>query len=369
MHSVRTSRSRFTANRWLLPPRTLRSEIPLEPAAQRTVTRGRLEIARILAGEDDRVVLVVGPCSVHDPSAALTYAERLADLAREVADSLVVVMRVYVEKPRTRLGWKGLINDPRLDGSYDLNNGLRLARGLMVQILQTGLPIACEFLDPVIPAYTADAVSWGAIGARTVQSQIHRQLTSGLEMPVGIKNTTTGRVEDAIDAIVASSRGHVFPGIDDDGRAAVVTTTGNPDCHVVLRGGSSAPNYGPSDVARALELLAAAALPARLFIDASHGNSGKDHERQAKVVAEVAHRIAAGEPGIAGMMIESFLAAGRQDLDLGRTDRLTFGKSITDACVDWDETVRMARCLAAAVTARRPSHRQVLAGALPLGQE
>ncbi|MFG2006874.1 3-deoxy-7-phosphoheptulonate synthase [Spirillospora sp. NPDC048911] len=370
MRKARNAKSRFIASRWLLPPKTLRSEIPLDDAARRTVERARAETAAILAGEDDRAVLVVGPCSVHDPAAALAYAEKLAELAREVADSLVVVMRVYVEKPRTRLGWKGLISDPGLDGSNDLNSGLRLSRGLMVQILQTGLPIGCEFLDPVIPAYIADTVSWGAIGARTVQSQIHRQLTSGLDMPVGIKNATTGRVEDAIDAIFASRHGHVFPGFDENGRAAVVTTVGNPDCHVVLRGGNSAPNYGPHEVARTLELLQTVGLPPRLVIDASHGNSGKDHERQAEVVAEVADRIAAGEPGIAGMMIESFLAPGRQDLVPGCTDQLTFGKSITDACVGWDQTVRMVRRLAEAIATRRRTPPQpVGAKALALGQE
>ncbi|WP_436758939.1 3-deoxy-7-phosphoheptulonate synthase [Streptosporangium sp. V21-05] len=349
--------SRVTPVEPLLAPAALREEIPMSPAAAETVLNGRYEVAQVLNGENDRLVVVAGPCSIHDPGAALAYAERLSDLARRVSDSLVVVMRVYLEKPRTRLGWKGLISDPHLDGSNDLNSGLRLARSLMVDILETGLPIGCEFLDPLTPRYFSDAVSWGSIGARTVQSQVHRQLTSGLSMPVGIKNATSGHVEDAVDAIVAASEGHVFPGIDDEGVASIVATSGNPECHVVLRGGSEAPNYGPSDVADALELLGSAELPRRLFIDASHGNSGKDHERQPHVAADIAQRIAGGETGIAGIMLESFLAAGRQDLVLGRTERLAYGQSVTDACVDWEQTTRMIEELAEAVETGRSLRR------------
>ncbi|GAA3412531.1 3-deoxy-7-phosphoheptulonate synthase [Streptosporangium vulgare] len=349
--------SRVTPVEPLLAPAALREEIPMSPTAGETVLNGRYEIAQVLNGQNDRLVVVAGPCSIHDPCAALTYAERLSDLARRVSGSLVVVMRVYMEKPRTRLGWKGLISDPHLDGSNDLNSGLRVARSLMVDILETGLPIGCEFLDPLTPRYFSDAVSWGSIGARTVQSQVHRQLTSGLSMPVGIKNATSGHVEDAVDAIVAASKGHVFPGIDDDGVASIVSTSGNPECHVVLRGGSTAPNYGPSDVANALELLGSAGLPQRLFIDASHGNSGKDHERQPHVAADIARRIAGGEIGIAGIMLESFLAAGRQDLVLGRTERLAYGQSVTDACVDWEQTTRMIEELAEAVEAGRSLRR------------
>ncbi|MEU3166898.1 3-deoxy-7-phosphoheptulonate synthase [Streptosporangium sp. NPDC006930] len=349
--------SRVTPVDRLFSPAALREEIPVSPTARETVLGGRYGVTQVLNGEDDRLVVVAGPCSIHDPCAALTYAERLSELARQVSGSLVVVMRVYMEKPRTRLGWKGLISDPHLDGSHDLNSGLRLARGLMLDILETGLPIGCEFLDPLTPRYFADAVSWGSIGARTVQSQVHRQLTSGLSMPVGIKNATSGHVEDAVDAIVAASKGHVFPGIDDDGLVSIVSTSGNPDCHVVLRGGSTAPNYSPSDVAGALALLKKAGLPQRLFIDASHGNSGKDHERQPLVAADIAHRIAGGETGIAGIMLESFLAAGRQDLILGRTDALAYGQSVTDACVDWDQTTRMIHGLAEAVEAGRALRR------------
>ncbi|MER5644409.1 3-deoxy-7-phosphoheptulonate synthase [Streptosporangium sp. NPDC002524] len=349
--------SRVTPVEPLLAPAALREEIPMSPAAAETVLNGRYEVAQVLSGQSDRLVVVAGPCSIHDPCAALTYAERLSDLARQVSDSLVVVMRVYMEKPRTRLGWKGLISDPHLDGSNDLNSGLRVARSLMVDILETGLPIGCEFLDPLTPRYFSDAVSWGSIGARTVQSQVHRQLTSGLSMPVGIKNATSGHVEDAVDAIVAASKGHVFPGIDDEGVASIVSTSGNPECHVVLRGGSAAPNYGPSDVAGALELLGSAGLPQRLFIDASHGNSGKDHERQPYVAADIARRIAGGETGIAGIMLESFLAAGRQDLVLGRTERLAYGQSVTDACVDWEQTTRMIEELSEAVETGRSLRR------------
>ncbi len=337
----------------LFSPDGLRTEIPLPSAAQDTVLRGRREIIQVLNAEDDRMVVVVGPCSIHDPAAAVAYAEQLAGLAQQVSGSLVIVMRVYVEKPRTRLGWKGLISDPHLDGSEDLSTGLRLARGLMVDILRMGLPVGCEFLDPMISAYLWDAIAWGAIGARTAQSQVHRQLSSGLGMPIGIKNTTSGRVEDAVDAVLAAAHSHVFPGIADDGSVAVVATSGNPDCHIILRGGSATTNYGSADVARSLDLAAAAGLPRRLFIDASHGNSGKDHERQAAVVAHLARRIAAGEPGIAGLMIESFLTAGRQDLVLGRADELAFGQSITDACAGWSQTVRMIEQLADAVDTRR----------------
>ncbi|MFF4587838.1 3-deoxy-7-phosphoheptulonate synthase [Streptomyces sp. NPDC001388] len=338
----------------LLPsPEALRARIPLSALAKKTTALTRRDITRALNGQDDRLVVVTGPCSVHDPDAALGYAERLSALAAETRDQLIVVMRVYVEKPRTRVGWKGLLSDPRLDGSDDLPSGLGLARGLMAQIAGTGLPVACEFLDPLVPHYLADAVAWGAIGARTVQSQVHRQLSSGLTMPIGFKNTTDGGVRDAVDAVVSASRPHVYPGIAGDGRAAVVATKGNPDGHVVLRGGADGPNYGPDEVAAALAELAAAGLPQQLIVDASHGNSNKDHERQPLVVTDIATRIAAGERGIAGVMIESFLAAGRQDLELGRTDRLVYGQSVTDACVDWPTTAAMIDELATAVSTRR----------------
>ena len=355
--------TRISSVHHLETPSRLSQEFPMSPATQVTVLRARKAITRILNGTDHRRLLITGPCSVHDREAALAYAAQLAELAREVSDSLLIVMRVYVEKPRTRLGWKGLISDPHLDGSYDINAGLRLARGLMVEITAMGLPVACEFLDPAIARYFTDVVAWASIGARTVQSQVHRQFISGVGMPVGIKNATSGRVEDAVDAIVAAGKGHVFPNGTDNGKVAIVSTTGNPDCHVVLRGGTTGPNYDSVFVAHAVDLLRAAGLPESLVIDASHGNSGKDHERQLFVVADLARRIATGESAIAGVMLESFLAAGRQELELGRADRLAFGQSVTDACIDWTQTVAAVRELAAAVDAGRPSLTPVFAAA------
>ncbi|MFI8308358.1 3-deoxy-7-phosphoheptulonate synthase [Streptomyces sp. NPDC085927] len=353
MTLLRTADSRITAVGELITPASLRAAVPISAAARGVVVRAREDIARVLRGEDDRLAVIVGPCSVDSPDATLAYARRLAGLAQRFGDTLLIVMRVYVEKPRTRLGWKGFVNDPHLDGTHDLNLGLRMSRELLREVLGTGLPIGCEFLDPLTPRYLSDAVSWASIGARTVQSQIHRQLSSSLSMPVGIKNATSGRVEDAVDAVIAAGHGHVFPGITDDGTAAALTSSGNPDCHVVLRGGSSGPNYGPLDVAAALDLLDSAGLPEHLVIDASHGNSGKDHERQPHVVADIGGRIATGEKGIAGVMLESYLVPGRQDLVPGRADLLTYGQSITDACAGWEATVSMVQQLAESVETRR----------------
>ncbi|GAA3850066.1 3-deoxy-7-phosphoheptulonate synthase [Saccharothrix violaceirubra] len=337
----------------MITPADLRAEIPASAAAITTARQAREDIRQVLSGEDDRLVVITGPCSAHDPASALDYAERLAALAADVADHAVVVMRVYVEKPRTRLGWKGLLTDPHLDGSDDVNSGLRLTRGLMTQIAGSGLPVACEFLDPSVPGYLADVVSWGCVGARTVQSQTHRQFASGLPMPIGFKNATSGDVLDAVDAIVAASRPHTFPSVTDDGRVGLVTTTGNPDGHVVLRGGSAGPNYGPIDVAKSLRLLGQAGLEQRLVIDASHGNSNKDHRRQPLVVGDLAGRIGRGEEGVAGVMLESFLVEGNQKLVLGRSEQLAYGQSVTDACVDWSGTVRLVERLAEAVATRR----------------
>ncbi len=360
MPLVGTADQRLTSIGLLPTPARLRQEIALTENARHTVRQAREGITDVLGGADDRLVVVAGPCSVHDPAAALSYAGRLAGLADRFADDVLIVMRVYVEKPRTRLGWKGMVSDPRLDGSDDLGGGLRMSRQLMVDIADRGVPVACEFLDPVPHRYLSDAVSWSSIGARTVQSPVHRQLASGLHSPVGLKNATSGQVEDAIDAILTAAHGHVFPGITEDGQAAVVSTAGNPDCHLVLRGGSTGPNYGPKHVGRALDLLAAAGLPPRLFIDASHGNCGKDHRRQPQVVADVAAQISGGQHGIAGVMLESFLTAGRQDLVLGRADRLTFGQSVTDACIGWDETAQLVEQLATA-SFRRSAQRAPLA--------
>ncbi|MFD9733459.1 3-deoxy-7-phosphoheptulonate synthase [Umezawaea sp. NPDC059074] len=362
MRSIRTIDSRIAGVEPLVSPAELRAEIPAPLAARETALRASDTIKQVLSGEDDRLLVITGPCSIHDPDAALTYAERLAKLAREVENDVVIIMRVYVEKPRTRTGWKGLLSDPHLDGSNDVNSGLRLTRGLMTQIAATGLPIGCEFLDPSVPSYLADVVAWGCVGARTVQSQTHRQFTSGLNMPIGFKNATSGDVLDAVDAIVSASQPHTFPAITDDGRTGVVTTTGNPDGHVILRGGGAGPNYGPIDVAKSLDLLSQAGLNRSLVIDASHGNSGKDHKRQPLVVANLAQRLARGESGIAGIMLESFLAEGAQKLVIGKTEDLTYGQSVTDACVDWAGTVRMVEQLATAVDTRRAAYSSVLAG-------
>lgn len=337
----------------LLSPALLRAEHPIDPGIAKTVTLGRRDTVDILDGRDDRLLVVVGPCSVHDPAAALHYARLLSEHAQRVSDALCIVMRVYFEKPRTTLGWKGLINDPDLDGTYAVNKGLRLARQLLLDISALGLPVGCEFLDPITPQYIADTVTWGSIGARTAASQVHRQLCSALSMPVGIKNSTEGDVQVAVDAVRAASASHVFPGINADGLAALVTTSGNPDCHVILRGGSSGPNYDAETVSDTLSRLRKAGLPERVIIDASHGNSRKDHVRQAAVVRELAERIATGEHGIVGLMMESFLEEGRQDLALGHRDELVYGQSITDACLSWSTTATLLDELASAVRARR----------------
>jgi 3-deoxy-7-phosphoheptulonate synthase len=344
---------RIAAIHPVISPAMLRHELPLSARAGAVVLHGRRDVVSILDGDDDRMLVVVGPCSVHDPAAGLDYARRLAELAAELDDRLKIVMRVYFEKPRTTLGWKGLINDPKLDGSFDVNLGLRTARKLLLDILELGLPVGCEFLDPIIPQYIADTVSWGSIGARTAASQVHRQLSSGLSMPIGIKNSTEGDVQVAVDAVRAAASPHVFTGITDDGLAAILNTTGNPDCHVILRGGANGTNYDEASVADALALLEKAQLPQRVIVDASHGNSAKDPRRQPAVVADIAERLGAGERGVAGVMLESFLAAGRQELTLGRADELVYGQSITDGCIDFDHTGTVLRDLAAAVAARR----------------
>ncbi|WP_129669843.1 3-deoxy-7-phosphoheptulonate synthase [Phytoactinopolyspora endophytica] len=333
----------------LTPPHELLAELPLDEAHADLVRRTRAEVREIVAGRDDRLLVVVGPCSIHDPDAALDYARRLAPVADRLGADLRIVMRVYFEKPRTTVGWKGLINDPGMDGSHNVQRGLRTARTLLFDVLSTGLPAGCEFLEPISPQFIADTVSWGAIGARTPESQVHRQLASGLSMPVGFKNATSGDVQAAIDGCIAAAHSHVFFGVDEGGRAAAVSTIGNPDCHVILRGGQAGPNYGPIDVRDALTLLHKAELPERLVIDASHGNSGKDHIRQAAVTREIAGQLAAGQSGIAGVMLESFLVEGRQDID----GELTYGQSVTDACMSWETTEELLDVLATAVRSRR----------------
>jgi 3-deoxy-7-phosphoheptulonate synthase len=335
----------------LLAPQELLSELPLTDAHAEVVLRGREQIHAILDGDDDRLLVVVGPCSVHDVTATLDYARRLRAHAETVPEDLCVAMRVYFEKPRTTTGWKGLINDPHLDGSGDVNTGLRMARRLLLDVLELGLPIGCEFLDPIIPQYISDAVCWGAIGARTTESQIHRQLGSGLSMPVGFKNRTDGDVQVAADAVRAAAAPHAFAGIDVTGRSAILHTRGNRDCHVILRGGKGAPNYGAESVATTLALLRRAGLSERVMVDLSHDNSAKQPERQPAVAQDVGDQIAAGNRAIVGTMLESFLVPGRQELDLGAP--LTYGQSITDGCLGWETTVEVLDALAGAVGARR----------------
>jgi 3-deoxy-7-phosphoheptulonate synthase len=345
------SDTRITGYEPLLSPAGLLQELPLGATQARTVEDTRDEVREVLDGADDRLLVVTGPCSVHDPVAALDYAGRLAGLRARFADELLVVMRGYFEKPRTVTGWKGLINDPGMDGSFDVHRGLRLARRLLLDVVGSGMPVGCEWLDPITPQYIADTVTWGAIGARTTESQVHRQLASGLSMPVGFKNGTDGDVQVAVDACRAAAAGHTFFGVTAAGAAAVVTTGGNPDTHVILRGGRSGPNYASSHVSKALDLISAAGLPRRIMVDASHGNSGKDHTRQATVAESLAEQLAGGEKGLVGVMLESFIVAGRQNP--GDPATLTYGQSVTDACLDIDMTARALETLATSVQARR----------------
>ena len=348
---------RVEGYRPLIPPTALLDELPLGETGSRAIAAWRAEIAAILERTDDRLMVVVGPCSVHDVRAGLQYAERLGALAAELTNDLRIVMRVYFEKPRTTVGWKGLINDPRLDGSFRINDGLRLARRLLLDIVALGLPAGCEFLDPISPQYTSDLVSWGAIGARTTESQVHRELASGLSMPIGFKNGTGGTVRIAIDAVRAAAYPHRFLGVTEQGLASIVITRGNPECHVILRGGASGPNYDRASIAAVLADLGASGLAQRVMVDASHGNSERDHVRQGDVVRDLASQVREGQRGIVGVMIESFLVEGRQAL----TDPadLEFGKSITDACLGWDESEIVLRELAAAVRARRAGQASV----------
>ena len=337
-------------------PAQVLADMPLSELAQRVVVESRDAIRDVLHGRDDRLLVIVGPCSVHDPRAALDYARRLSALNGELKDELLIVMRVYFEKPRTTVGWKGLINDPDIDGSHNIRKGLLLARRVLLGVLDEGVPAATEFLEPTSPQYIADAVSWGAIGARNTESQIHRQLASGLSMPIGFKNATDGSVKAAINGCYAASQQHGFFGVDHLGRACVVETLGNPDCHVVLRGSSHGPNYDAGSIAAAMaearaEMPEGSAAVCGLVVDCSHGNSGKDEGRQAEVVRELAARIGAGEPGIAGLMMESFIEGGNQPA--GRLDTLVYGRSITDRCISWADTEFLLRALARAVAARR----------------
>jgi 3-deoxy-7-phosphoheptulonate synthase len=342
----------------LATPAEVMDECPATNAVLDTVGHARAALHRILDGADDRLAVVIGPCSIHDPRAALDYAQRLAEQRGRFGGELEIVMRVYFEKPRTTVGWKGLINDPDLDGSFRINKGLRVARKLLCDINALGVPAGCEFLDIISPQYLADLVAWGAIGARTTESQVHRELASGLSCPVGFKNGTDGNVKVAVDAVQAAAHPHHFLAVTKQGQAAIAATSGNRDCHLILRGGKQ-PNYDAASVDAACGAIAKAGLPARVMIDASHANSGKNPENQPLVIADIAAQVEAGERRIVGAMVESHLVAGRQDLVDGRP--LAYGQSITDGCIGWDDSLRVLERLSAAVRRRREVAKDELA--------
>ncbi|MGV2828079.1 3-deoxy-7-phosphoheptulonate synthase [Myxosarcina sp. GI1(2024)] len=347
-----TSDLHVIETRPLLSPAYIKSEFPIEESTAVLVTRTRDRIRNILSGEDQRMLVVVGPCSIHDVKAAMEYATRLAALRTELEDNLEILMRVYFEKPRTNVGWKGLINDPHLDNSYDINTGLKTARELLLNLAELGLPAATELLDPITPQYIADLICWTAIGARTTESQIHRQMASGLSMPVGYKNGTDGGFKAAINAMLTARISHHFLGINQDGLASIVTTTGNPDGHLVLRGGASKPNYDAQHVEAAVTALKQKTLNSRLMIDCSHGNSNKDHTRQPQVLDNIAQQVENGSKQIIGVMIESHLVSGSQSIS-NNGKLLVYGQSITDGCVDWSTTEKMLRSLARSVAKGR----------------
>jgi 3-deoxy-7-phosphoheptulonate synthase len=342
--------------RELRTPAEVMREFPRTDAATRTVLASRHALHNVIHGGDDRLIVVVGPCSIHDPAAALDYARRLVPLRQRLGDRLELVMRVYFEKPRTTVGWKGLINDPDLDGSFKIDQGLSIARALLRDIADLGLPAGCEYLDMTTPQYFADLVSWGAIGARTTESQVHRELASGLSCPVGFKNGTDGNVRIALDAVKSASQPHHFLAVTKDGRSAIASTTGNDDCHIILRGGK-APNYDAASVEAACAEAVKSGIRPTVMIDASHANSSKKPENQPLVLADVGTQIAGGDRRIVGVMIESNLVAGRQELEVGKP--LVYGQSITDGCIGWDTTVEVLEKLADAVSARRALTQQV----------
>lgn len=348
--SHNTDDIRIREIRELAPPAHVMHEFPCTSAVSATVHDSRQAVHDILHGHGDRLVVVIGPCSIHDPRAAMDYARRLAEQRERYAGDLEIVMRVYFEKPRTTVGWKGLINDPGLDGSFDINQGLRTARRLLLDINSLGLPAGCEFLDMITPQYIADLVSWGAIGARTTESQVHRELASGLSCPVGFKNGTDGNTRIAIDALKAAAHSHYFLSVTKGGRSAIVSTRGNEDCHIILRGGK-APNYEAEHVHAAAEALEKAHMRPRVMIDASHANSKKDYTRQPLVIEDICGQVEAGDSHLFGVMIESHLVGGRQDLVPGKP--LVYGQSITDGCVDWDTSLALLDRLARAVRGRR----------------
>ena len=346
----RTDDLRIRELKELIPPSHLIREFAVSDKAATVVADSRNALHRILHGQDDRMMVVIGPCSIHDPKAAMEYAHRLAAERERFAPDLEIVMRVYFEQPRTTVGWKGLINDPYMDNSFRINDGLRAARELLLNINELGLPAGTEFLDMISPQYVADLISWGAIGARTTESQVHRELASGLSCPVGFKNGTDGNIKIAVDAIKAASQPHHFLSVTKGGHSAIVSTGGNEDCHIILRGGK-APNYDAASVDAACRDIAAAGLASRLMIDASHANSSKNPENQVPVCADIAAQVAGGETRIVGVMVESHLVGGRQDLVPGK--ELTYGQSVTDGCIDWESSVKVLEGLAAAVRQRR----------------
>lgn len=348
-----TDDERIAGYRPLISPAILMEELPVSEHASNTVAAARDTASAIVNGKDDRLLVVTGPCSIHDTKAALEYADLLQGPMKSLADDLCIVMRVYFEKPRTTIGWKGLINDPKLDGTFDINNGLRAARGLLLDLAHRGVPAGSEFLDVITPQFIADLIAWGAIGARTTESQVHRELASGSSMPIGFKNGTNGNVQVAVDAIGAARHPHHFLSVTKQSIAAIVETKGNDSCHLILRGGASGPNYDTQAVNDAAALLQKAGLREQLMIDCSHGNSGKDPERQPAVVHDLCEQIAAGSNAICGVMLESHLKAGKQS----HTDEtpLVYGQSITDACMSWEMTAPLLEDLAAAVRQRRQS--------------
>ncbi|KAF9816919.1 hypothetical protein IEO21_03793 [Rhodonia placenta] len=346
---------RVKATRPLIPPQILQEDLPLTLTAAQTVLEGRKAAENILHSDDDRLLVVVGPCSVHNVESALEYARKLRAYAAEATDDLHIIMRVYFEKPRTTVGWKGLINDPDMNGTFQINRGLRMARTLLLEVAKMGLPAGCEFLDTISPQYTADLVSWGAIGARTTESQVHRELTSALSMPTGFKNSTDGSVGIAIDACRAASRPHVFLSVGKGGLSSIVETEGNPDVHVILRGGSSGPNYAAQYVRDCGEKLAKAGFPQRIMIDCSHGNSSKQHRKQIEVAEDIAQQLESGDTSlmIMGVMIESNIVEGRQDIPVSGPSGLKYGQSVTDACISWEQTIPVLDRLREGVRGRR----------------
>jgi 3-deoxy-7-phosphoheptulonate synthase len=354
MTATRTDDTRIEQSGELLAPMQIMRELRASEAVHAHVAQARSAIHDVLRGADDRMFVVVGPCSIHDPAAALDYARKLKPLADELAHDLIIVMRVYFEKPRTTVGWKGLINDPYLDESFRIDEGLRIARQLLIEINRLGLPAGSEFLDVISPQYIGDLISWGAIGARTTESQVHRELASGLSAPIGFKNGTDGNIKIATDAIQAAARGHHFLSVHKNGKVAIVQTNGNKDCHVILRGGK-APNYDAASVAAACKELEAAKLPPTLMVDCSHANSSKQHEKQLDVARDIAGQLAGGSRSIFGVMVESHLNAGAQKFTPGKDDpaKLEYGKSITDACINWDDSTQVLQVLSDAVKTRR----------------